>query len=100
MPAATGPARIPARTRLVLILPPIPLRYATRRAAAKDSRAARCRPPNGSPARKVFTSSQKSYLLEQRRDRKGAFWRDFVGQALSPANRLLEVGHVYRMWHR
>src|ERR1035438_8585747 len=63
--AATGPARIPARTRLDLILPPIPLRCATRRAAAKDSRAARCRPPNGSPARRVFTSSPRLYLPDR-----------------------------------
>src|ERR1039458_6275348 len=44
--AATGPARIPARTRLDLILPPIPLRCATQ----------------GSPEKRFYTSSRNLFF--------------------------------------
>src|ERR1035441_4832429 len=92
--AATGPARIRARTRLVLILPPIPLRCATRRAAAKDLRAARCRPPGGWWERRVFTSSQRLYPPARNVPNRAAT----VRERLHLPNRQ-EAVHVYRMWH-
>src|ERR1039457_96969 len=89
--AATGPARIRARTRLVLILPPIPLRCATRRAAAKDLRAARCRPPGGWWGRRVFTSSQRLYSPDRNVTNRAAT----VRERLHLPNRQ-EAVHVYR----